>query len=30
MILFYINRACKNLPKEQRKHLEAAKGKLRA
>ena len=30
MLTFYINRAGKDLPKEQRVHLEAAKDELRA
>lgn len=30
MLTFYINRAGKNLPKQRRRRLEAAKGELRA
>jgi hypothetical protein len=30
MLTFYINRAGKNLPRERRERLEAAKGELRA
>ena len=30
MLTFYINRAGRNLPKERRERLEAAKGELRA